>query len=168
MILGMSLATFTLLHVAISLIGIGSGFVVVLGLIAGRPLPRWTALFVASTVLTSLSGFLFPFKGVTPGIVIGILSLAVLLLLMIARYAAHLNGAWRGTYVLTTALALYFNFFVLIVQAFRKVPALRALAPTQSELPFKVTQLIVLLAFVTMSTLAFRRFRVRRWESLES
>lgn len=168
MILGMSLTTFTLLHVAVSLIGIGSGFVVVLGLIAGRPLPRWTALFVTSTALTSLSGFLFPFKGVTPGIVIGILSLAVLLLLTIARYAAHLNGAWRGTYVLTTTLALYFNFFVLIVQAFRKVPALRALAPTQSEMPFKVTQLIVLLAFVAMSMVAFRRFHLTGWDRLGS
>ena len=168
MILGMSLTTFTFLHILISLVGIGSGFIVVLGLIAGSPLPRWTALFLATTALTSLTGFLFPFKGITPGIVIGVLSLVVMLVMVIARYAAHLNGAWRGAYVITTALALYFNFFVLIVQAFRKVPALRAMAPTQSESPFKITQLIVLAVFVLMSVLAWKRFRGARWEGLDS
>jgi hypothetical protein len=159
MILGMSTATFTFLHVLVSLVGIFSGFIVVLGLIAGKHLHRWTALFLVSTVLTSLSGFLFPFKGITPGIVLGILSLVVLLFAALARYAGNLAGAWRGTYVVSTHLALYFNFFVFIAQAFQKVPALKALAPTQSELPFKLTQLIVLAAFVVLSVLAFKRFR---------
>jgi hypothetical protein len=159
MILGFSTATFTFLHVLVSLVAIGSGLIVILGLIAGSRLPRWTALFLITTALTSLSGFLFPFTGITPGIVLGVLSLIVLLLAVIGLYGAHLSGAWRGTYIVTSTLALYFNFFVLVVQAFRKVPALRALAPTQSELPFKVTQFIVLLAFIGMSTLALLRFR---------
>lgn len=158
MILGLSTATFTFLHVLISLIGIGSGFIVVLGLIAGKLLPRWTAVFLATTIYTSLSGFLFPFKGVTPGIVVGILSMIVLLLAIIARYSGHLAGAWRGTYVIAANIALYFNSFVLIAQSFQKIPALKALAPTQSEAPFKVAQLALLVVFIVLSTLAFKRF----------
>jgi len=158
MILGLSLSTFTFLHVLVSLAGIGSGFVVVLGLIAGKRLPRWTALFLATTALTSLSGFLFPFKGVTPGIVLGVLSLVLLLVAVIALYRGRLAGAWRGTYVINATLALYFNFFVFIVQLFAKVPALRAIAPTQSAPAFGITQLIVLAIFVGMAILAFRRF----------
>jgi len=159
MILGLTLSTFTFLHVLISLIGIGSGLVVVLGLIAGKRLPRWTALFLASTALTSLSGFLFPFKGVTPAIVLGVLSLFLLLLAVIALYGAHLNGAWRGTYVINAALALYFNFFVLIVQLFAKVPALRAIAPTQSAPAFGITQLVVMAIFAMLTVWAYKSFR---------
>ena len=159
MILGVSTAAFTLFHVILSLVGIGSGFIVVFGLISAKRFPSWTALFLATTVLTSVTGFLFPFKGFTPGIVIGILSLIVLLLAIIARYGTHLAGMWRGTYVVATLLALYFNFFVLIVQSFEKVPALKALAPTQSEAPFKVAQLAALVLFVVLTTLAFKNFR---------
>jgi hypothetical protein len=159
MILGMSLATFTALHVAISLISIGSGFIVVLGMIASRQLPIVTTTFMLSTALTSLTGFLFPFKGVTPGIVLGVLSIVTLAIATIARYARHLGGAWRGTWVITAAIALYFNFFVLIVQSFEKVPALHALAPTQTEVPFKIAQLLTLLVFIAITTLAYRRFR---------
>jgi hypothetical protein len=158
MILGMSTATFTFLHVLISLVGIASGFVVVLGLISGKHLPRWTDVFLVSTILTSLTGFLFPFKGITPGIVLGILSLVVLAFAALARYVGNFSGAWRGTYVVSAHLALYFNFFVFIVQAFQKIPALKALAPTQSELPFKLTQILVLAGFVVLSVLAFKRF----------
>jgi len=167
MILGLSTTTFTFLHVLASLIGIGSGFVVVLGLIAGKRLPRWTALFLATTIVTSLTGFLFPFKGFTPAIALGILSLVMLLLAAIALYAGRLAGAWRGTYVVTTVLALYFNFFVLIVQLFEKVPALKALAPTRSAPPFKITQLAALTVFAVLSTLAFKRFRGSPLESAE-
>jgi hypothetical protein len=159
MILGMSLATFTTLHVAVSLIGIGSGFIAVLGMIASRRLPIVTTTFMLSTALTSLTGFMFPFKGVTPGIVLGVLSIITLAIATIARYARHLGGGWRGTWVITAAIALYFNFFVLIVQSFEKVPVLHALAPTQSEGPFKVAQLFTLLVFIAITTLAFRRFR---------
>lgn len=158
MILGLSLATFTFLHVVISLIGIASGFVVVLGLVAGKRLPRWTALFLATTALTSLSGFLFPFKGVTPGIVLGVLSLIALLLAMIALFGRRLAGPWRGAYVIDAALALYFNLFVLIAQLFAKVPALKVIAPTPAAPAFGITQLIVMAIFATLTFLAYRNF----------
>lgn len=159
MVLGMSLSLFTQVHVAISLLAIASGFLVILGMIVGARLPGLTAFFLCMTALTSITGFLFPFKGITPGIVIGILSLVVLLLAAVARYGAHLAGRWRGTWVISSSLALYFNFFVLIVQLFEKVPALRVLAPTQKETPFKAAQLVALLLFVALTWLAMARFR---------
>jgi len=168
MILGLSLSAFTFLHVLISLIGIGSGFVVVLGLIAGKRLPRWTALFLASTALTSLTGFLFPYKGFTPAIGLGILSLVLLLVAVLALYRGRLAGAWRGTYVINATLALYFNFFVLIVQLFAKVPALKAIAPTQSAPAFGITQLVVMAIFVSLTVLAFKRFRGEPRESQQA
>jgi hypothetical protein len=160
MILGMSTSAFTTLHVVISLIGIASGFIVVFGLIGGKRTPMWTMLFLVTTVLTSVTGFLFPYKGITPGIVIGILSLIVLVLAIYALYGAHLAGAWRGTYVISVALAEFFNFFVLVVQSFQKIPALHAMAPTQSELPFKVAQLGSLVLFAVLTALAYKKFRV--------
>ena len=159
MIRGLSLAAFTYLHVAISLIAIAAGFVAIVGMIGARRLPAINQLFLVTTALTSVTGFLFPFKGVTPGIVIGILSLVILLLATVALYGRGLAGVWRGTYVITAAVALYFNVFVLIVQSFEKVPALRALAPTQSEAPFKIVQLATLLLFIALTVAAFRRFR---------
>jgi len=159
MILGMSLEAFTTLHVVLSLIGIASGFVVVLGMMGGKRLPAVTMLFLVTTALTSLTGFLFPLKSVTPAVILGILSILVLLLATIALYGRHLAGAWRGTYVISAVVALYFNFFVLIVQSFLKVPALNALAPTQSEGPFKIAQLLALVVFISLGTLAFKRFR---------
>jgi hypothetical protein len=160
MILGLSTAAFTSLHVAISLIAIAAGFLALFGMIASKRLPALNILFLITTVLTTLTGFLFPFKGVTPGIVVGILSMIVLCVAIFARYSGHLRGAWRGTYVITAALALYFNFFVLIVQSFEKAPALKALAPTQTEPPFKIAQLLTLVLFVILTVFAFRRFRV--------
>ncbi len=159
MILGMSLALFTAIHVGISLIGIASGFIVLLGMLRGRALPAVNALFLITTVLTSLTGFLFPFKGITPGIVVGILSIVVLVLAIAARYMGHLAGGWRGTYVVTATIALYFNVFVFVVQSFEKVPSLHALAPTQTEMPFKLAQLAVLVLFIAAGVSAFRRFR---------
>ncbi len=160
MIMGLSLPVFTIVHVALSVIRIAAGFVVLFGMIVAKRLPAVTALFLATTVLTSLTGFLFPFKGVTPGIVVGILSMVVLILASVALYVGHLAGIWRGTYIISAALALYFNFFVFIVQSFEKVSALKALAPTQSEPPFKIAQLATLIVFVVLTTLAFRRFRL--------
>jgi len=160
MILGLSTAAFTSLHVLLSLIGIATGFIVVFGMIRARWLSLWNTLFLVTTLLTSLTGFLFPFKGVTPGIVLGILSILVLILAAVALYSGRLAGGWRGTYVISAAVALYFNFFVLIVQAFEKVPALNSLAPTQSEAPFKIAQLLTLILFIFLTVLAFRRFRV--------
>jgi hypothetical protein len=158
MILGMSLAAFTTLHVVISLVAIAAGVIAVAGLLAAKRLPLVNATFLALTALTSITGFLFPFKGVTPGIVVGILSMMILALAATARYVGHMAGGWRGTYVICAALALYFNVFVFIVQSFEKVPALHALAPTQSEAPFNIAQLITLLAFIVITVLAFRRY----------
>lgn len=158
MILGMSLALFTQVHVAISLLAIASGFVVVLGMIGGAQLPRLTGFFLITTALTSITGFLFPFRGVTPGIVVGVLSMIALVIAAVARYGRHMAGAWRGGWVISAIVALYFNFFVLIVQLFEKVPALRALAPTQKEAPFKVAQVAALLLFIALTWLAMVRF----------
>ncbi len=159
MILGMSTATFTLLHVLISLVGIGSGLVVMYGLLTANRFDRWTLLFLVTTAATSLTGFAFPNAHITPGIVIGVLSMVLLAIATAARYGLRMNGAWRPIYVVAASVALYFNVFVFVVQSFEKVPALRALAPTQKEPPFAVAQLCVLTLFVVLTVLAVRRFR---------
>src|SRR3954471_15021845 len=133
MIWGMSAETFTLVHVIISLVAIVSGLIVLFGMIAGKSLDALTTLFLATTVLTSVTGFGFPFVHVTPGIVVGVISLLVLAIALFARYARHLAAGWRRTYVITASSALYLNCFVLVVQSFLKIPALKALAPTQKE-----------------------------------
>lgn len=158
MILGMSTATYTLFHVVISLIGIGSGLVVMNGFLRSRRMDGITAIFLASTILTSLTGFAFPNEHITPGIVVGILSMIVLTIAIVARYGLHMRAAWRSIYVITAAIALYFNCFVLVVQLFEKVPALRALAPTQKEPPFAIAQLIVMAIFVVWTIFAVKRF----------
>jgi hypothetical protein len=159
-ILGMTTSTFTAFHVLISLVGIGSGFVVMYGFLTAKRLDRWTALFLSTTILTSLTGFLFPNEHITPGIVIGVLSIIVLAVAVAARYGLRLRGAWRGIYVVSSAIALYFNVFVLVVQSFEKVPALHALAPTQKEPPFAVVQVLVLILFVAGTVIAVKRFRL--------
>jgi hypothetical protein len=159
MMLGMSLETFTVVHVVISLIAIASGLVVVFGMLGGRRLDGWTGLFLATTVLTSITGFMFPFEKVTPGIKLGIISLVVLAVAIAARYAFHMTGAWRGIYAVGATLALYLNVLVLVVQLFEKTPALRELAPTQSEPPFLFTQLVVLAAFIALGIFATIRFQ---------
>jgi len=151
----------TFVHVLLSLIGIFSGLVVAFGLIAGKQRDGWTALFLTTTVATSLTGFLFPISKVTPGIVVGILSLIVLAVAILARYTLRLAGAWRKTYVITAMIALYFNCFVLVVQSFEKVPALNALAPTQSEPPFAIAEGVVLALFIAMTVLAVKNFRAK-------
>jgi hypothetical protein len=138
------LTTFTKVHVVISLIGIVAGFVMAFGLLTAKQFDRWTALFLVTTLLTSVTGFFFPFHGFTPAIGVGIVSLVVLAIGIFARYGRKLIGAWRWIYVVTAMLALYLNVFVLIVQLFQKVPALKALAPTQAEPAFLVTQLSAL------------------------
>ena len=153
------MTTFTFVHVLLSLIGIFSGFVVVFGLLVAKRLDGWTTLFLASTVLTSVTGFLFPFHGFLPSHGVGILSLLALAIAIFARHGRHLAGLWRRTYVITAVIALYLNVFVLIVQLFQKVPALKAIAPTQSEAPFKVTQLVALVIFVVLGGSAAIRFR---------
>ena len=158
MVFGMSLATYTLIHVIISLIGIGSGLIVLFGMFGGKRLDRMTAVFLATTALTSLTGFGFPFEGVTPGIILGILSLLVLALTIPARYSFHMAGKWRAIYVITAVIALYFNCFVLIAQSFLKIPALHALAPKGNEPPFAIAQGILLVLFIVAGTLAVKKF----------
>jgi hypothetical protein len=158
MILGMTLATFTAVHVVISLIGIASGLIVLYGMLTANRLDSLTALFLLTTVLTSATGFLFPFEKLLPSHIVGIISLVVLTVAVLARYARHMAGAWRWIYVVTALLALYFNVFVLVVQSFEKVPALKALAPTQSEPPFAVAQLLVLALFVVLAIFAVKKF----------
>jgi len=160
MILGMSTATYTLLHVLISLAGIGSGLVVLYGLITGKRLNGWTAVFLTTTALTSISAFGFPFDHLLPSHKVGIISLVVLAATILARYLFHMEESWRSVYVIGSALALYLNVFVLVVQSFMKVPALKALAPTQKEPPFLVAQLAVSLAFIWLTILAAKRFRI--------
>ena len=159
MILGMSLATFTVVHVVISLIGIATGLIVLVGMLIARRLPGWTALFLATTVLTSVSGFFFPSERVLPSHIIGVISLVVLPVAIMALYVQRLSGAWRWIYVTGAVLALYLNVFVLVVQAFLKVPALNRLAPTQSEPPFLVAQLATVATFIVLGILAVMKFR---------
>ena len=151
--------TLTKIHVVISLIGILTGVVVLIGLISGRRFNGWTAWFLVTTVATSVTGFFFPFHGVTPGIIVGIISLLLLAVAIFARYFRRFVGAWRWIYVVTAMIALYLNVFVLIAQLFQKVPALKALAPTQTDPPFLVAQLSTLLIFILLTIAAALRFR---------
>ncbi len=144
----------------LSLVGIFAGLVVMFGLIAGKRLDGWTVIFLATTVATSVTGFGFPFDHLLPSHKVGIVSLLVLPVTIVARYAFHLAGAWRRIYVITAAVALYLNIFVLVVQLFQHVPALKALAPTQKEPPFVIAQLLVLALFGWLAVLATARFRV--------
>jgi len=159
MIAGLSIGSFTILHVAISLIAIVSGLVVLAGMLHARTLPGWTALFLATAVLTSVTGFMFPINGLTPGIIISLMSIVILSIALMALYVKHLSGAWRWIYVATALVALYFNVFVLIVQSFQKVPVLQKLAPTQSEPTFLIAQGVALIAFLILGTRAARKFR---------
>jgi hypothetical protein len=156
----MILQIYTIIHTLISLVAIFTGFVVVFGLLAGKRLDGWTKWFLVTAVATTITGFFFPFHGFTPAIGLGIISLPFLALTIFARYPKHLAGPWRWIYVIGAVICLYFNLFVAVVQAFEKIPALHALAPTQTEPPFKVTQLFVLAIFVVLAIAAAIRFRV--------
>ena len=158
MILGMPTGTFTALHVAVSLIAIFCGVVVVFGLMGNRRLPAWTAAFLASTVATSATGFLFHSKSLGPPHVVGFISLVVLAVAIVAVYRMKLAGVWRLIYVVSAVLALYLNVFVAVVQAFQKISWLKMLAPTGSEPPFAATQLVVLGVFVGLGALAAKAF----------
>jgi hypothetical protein len=161
MVLGMSLATFTMVHVIISLIGIVSGILVMFGLLGSNRMPGMTAIFLLFTILTSATGFLFPFTKLLPSHMIGILSLVLLAIACVALYGLKLSGPWRSVYVVTAMISLYLNVFVLVIQSFLKIPVLHALAPSvpPSEPPFAVVQGLVLLFFIIMIVGAIRRFR---------
>lgn len=153
------LPMFTLIHVVISVFGILAGLVVVGGLVAGRQLDGWIGFFLATTLLTSITGFFFPFVAVGPPHIVGVISLVLLVPCLAALYWKHLTGRWRTTFVVTAVVVLYLNVFVLVVQLFVKTPPLAALAPTQKEAPFAVTQLLVLALFVYIGWSAVRGFR---------
>jgi hypothetical protein len=155
----MILHIYTIVHVLISLVGIFTGLIVLYGMLAGNRLDGWTKWFLITTVATSVTGFFFPFHGFTPAIALGIMSLIVLALAIFARYPRQLAGHWRWIYVVGAVIALYFNVFVGIVQSFEKIPALKAIAPTQTEQPFKLTQLVVLALFGLLGIIAAIRFR---------
>lgn len=160
--------TLTFVHVAISLGAIVAGFVVACGMLRSMSLPRWTALFLTLTFLTSATGFLFPIRGLTPALATGIIALLVLPLPIVGRYRMRLRGRWRATYVITALFSLYLNVFVLVAQAFMKIPALKALAPTQREPPFAITQGIVFAGFVALTIAALKRFHSHRASSADS
>ncbi|HEY0329344.1 MAG TPA: hypothetical protein VGC77_09610 [Rhodopseudomonas sp.] len=159
MILGLSLSTFTLIHVLISLVAIASGLIAMVGLLTSNPLRGWTALFLLTTILTSVTGFFFPFAQLLPSHIVGIISLLLLTPAVIALYLRRLGGIWRPIYVVTALLSLYLNMFVLVVQGFVKIPWLTALAPTQTEPPFLAAQGALLAFFAVVIVLATRRFR---------
>jgi len=159
MILGMSESTFTLLHVVLSLIGIFSGAVVLFGILGSKRFAGWTALFLATTVLTSVTGFFFPRDQILPSHIVGVISLVVLAVAILALYVYRLAGAWRWVYVASAVLALYLNVFVGVVQAFLKVPFLNELAPNQNEPPFVLAQGVVLVVFVALGIWAVKSFR---------
>ena len=158
MILGMSIGTFTLLHVIISLVGIATGLVVAAGLCNGKRLNGWTGVFLVTTVLTSATGFLFPGTGFDPARVVGVISLVVLAVAILAFYTYHVAGAWRWIYVTTALIALYLNCFVAVVQSFQKIPALHALAPKGTEAPFVAAQATLMLAFIIVGIVSVKRF----------
>jgi hypothetical protein len=161
MVLGMSLATFTLLHVIISLIAIAAGLVVMFGMLGSRPQPGLTAIFLLFTILTSVTGFLFPFTQLLPSHMVGILSLVLLAIACVALYVMKLSGPWRWIYVLTALISLYLNVFVLVIQSFLKISALSAVAPGNPPAGpvFAVVQGIVLVFFVLVIIGAWRRFK---------
>ena len=155
----MILHIYTIIHTLISFIAIFTGLIVVFGMIGGKRLDGWTKWFLITAVLTTATGFFFPFHGFTPAIGLGIISLPFLALTISARCSKQLAGAWRWIYVIGAVICLYFNLFVLVVQSFEKVPALHAIAPTQTESPFKLTQLAVLIVSILLGIVAVVRFR---------
>jgi hypothetical protein len=154
----MILQIYTIIHTLISLVAIFTGFVVAFGMLAGRRLNGWTKWFLVTAVATTITGFFFPFHGFTPAIGLGIISLPFLALTIFGRYPKRLAGPWRWIYVIGAVICLYFNLFVAVVQAFEKIPALEAIAPTQTEPPFKLTQLVVLLVAALLAIVAAIRF----------
>src|SRR5438552_8281337 len=155
----MMLQIYTIVHTLISLVAIFTGIVILFGMIAGKRLDGWTKWFLTTAVLTTVTGFFFPFHGFTPAIGLGIISLPFLALTIFARCSKHLAGSWRWIYAIGGVICLYFNLFVLVVQLFEKVPALHAMAPTQTESPFKLAQLVVLVLSALLAIVAVIRFR---------
>lgn len=159
MVLGMSIETFTFVHVVISLVGIMTGFIVVALMLQSAPIAGWNAFFLISTILTSVTGYFFPIKGLTPAHVVGAISLVILAVALYAIYGKNLVGRWRAIYVAAAVAALWLNFFVAIVQSFNKFAYLNKFAPTGSEPPFAIAQGIALIGFIILAIAAVRRYR---------
>jgi hypothetical protein len=159
MILGMTLYTF--IHVIISLIGIATGLIVVIGMLFSKRLDALTAIFLTTTLATNITGFFFPFHGFKPSYGVGALSTILLIVAIVARYRHALQGRWNMLYIITAIIALYLNVFVLIIQSFEKIPALHAMAPTQSEAPFKDTQTLTIFIFIILGLAAVRITRTK-------
>ncbi len=159
MVLGMSIATFTIAHVVISLVAIAAGAVACARMLEGRRLDTWNSVFLLFTVLTTVTGFLFPITVFTPALGVGIVSSVALAIALLALYVGRLAGVWRWIYVATALFAFYLNVFVLVVQSFQKIAFLNRFAPTGAEPPFAVVQGIVLLGFILLGFLVLRRFR---------
>ena len=166
MILGMSLSTFTMVHVVLSLIGIFAGLLVLVGMFSSKTLPGWTGIFLATTILTSVTGYFFPVERILPSHIVGAISLVALAIAVLAYYRYRVSGSWRWVYVVAALIALYLNVFVGVVQAFAKIPFLHSLAATQSDPPFVVTQLVVLVAFIVFGVIAVKSFRPRSQEPI--
>jgi hypothetical protein len=158
MILGLSTSTFTIVHVLISLVGIVAGVVVAIGMVQGKRLPGWTALALLALILTSVTGFFFPNTSFTPAQGVGVVSLIALAIALAALYVFHVSGVWRWIYAVTAMVAIYLDVFVGVIQAFQKIGFLKALAPTQSEPPFLVVQIVVLAIFVVLGFGAVKKF----------
>lgn len=158
----MILQLYTIIHTLLSLVAILTGLVVLFGLLAAKRLDGWTKWFLITAVATTVTGFFFPFHGLTPAFKLGIISSIVLVITIIARYPKNLAGAWRWIYTIGAVISLYFNLFVLVVQAFEKVPSLHAMAPTQTEGPFKLAQLVLLTLSIILGIGAVIRFRPER------
>ena len=152
------MTAFTQFHVLLSLLGILSGLIVLSGLCTSKPMPGWSLLFLVTTMATNLTGFLFPFNGLTPAIGVGLLSTLVVLITISARYQHLLARKWRWIYVVGAVIGLYFNVFVLVVQSFLKIPSLHELAPNGNELPFAIAQGVVLLFFIVTGAIAVKKF----------
>jgi hypothetical protein len=161
MILGMSLSTFTSVHVILSLVGIFAGFVVLFAMFGSRTLPGWTGIFLVTTILTSVTGYFFPVDKILPSHIVGAVSLVALAVAVLAYYRYRVGGSWRWIYVVTAIVALYLNVFVAVVQAFAKIPFLHSIAATQADPPFVVVQLVVLVLFIVLGVIAVRSFHPR-------
>ncbi len=155
----MNIETLTLVHVALSIVGISAGFLVIGGMLSTRRMPRMEALFLVTTILNSVTGYFFPIQSLTPAHIVGAISLVLLLVATAALYHFKLYGPWRTRYVVSAIAAQYLNVFVLVVQMFQKIPGLKALAPTQAEVPFAATQGLVLVLFIILGVAAVRSFR---------
>jgi hypothetical protein len=158
MVFGISLSTYTIIHVIISLAAILAGFIALIGMAGGKQMSGWIGFFLLTTIATSVTGFGFPNDHITPGIIIGILSLLVLAVALVALYMGHLAGPWRWIFVIAAIVAQWFDVFVLVVQSFQKIDFLKVLAPTQSELPFQIVQGAALIVMIVLAVAAIRKF----------